>query len=301
MEPADTFEHAGLKVNILYEEFDQEHANPRNQDGNIGVMFCDYGGYTLGDEDAPDPRDQKLACDKCKGSGESELFEILDIRGYGRVLVRGGFSSRDAAEEWMEQTPRTAEESDTQWKVEPEDCPECEGGGEVEVGMVEYLVREHGARVILPLFVYEHSGITMRAGANLVTGSDNLVSRGRFAMDGAGWDTSTVGMIFDTAETRKACGFDEQHTITDEDIEKQLDEEVVYYAAYLEGAVYGYEVLDGDGEVLDSCWGFLEPECYKDDAYVKVEARDAAEYCAERIVDEKAEALRWACADVVTV
>ena len=301
MEPEETFEHAGLTVNILYEEFDTEHANPRDCDGKIGVMFCDYRGYTLGDDDAPDPREQTITCDKCKGSGESELFEVLDIRAYGRELVRGGFSGRDAAEEWVGLTPGTAESDKTQWMVAPEDCPECAGDGEREASPLEYLQKEHGARVVLPLFVYDHSGITMRTGANLLTGADNMVSRNRFVGDAAGWDTSTVGFIFDTAETRKECGFDEQHTITDEGIEEQLDDEVRYYAAYLEGQVFGYEVVDGEGEVLDACWGFLEPEVCKDDAYVKVEARSAAEYCAEQIVDEKAEALRWACADVVTV
>lgn len=268
MEPADTFEHAGLTVEILWEEFDTEHANPRSDDGHIGVMFCDYRGYTLGDDNSDDdPRDKQLDCDRCEGAGYVPWEEY-----------EGG--------------PADADEQDEM------PCPKCETRGYIEVSPIEYLVRERGARVILPLFVYEHGGITMRAGANLLTGADNMVSRNRFVGDAAGWDTSTVGFIFDTTETRKECGMEDA---TAEQIEPQLQDEVKYYAAYLEGQVFGYRIVDKDGEDLESCWGFLELNVHDDDAYVREQAREMAEYHRDQIANEKAEAYRWACADVVTV
>ena len=228
MDYIDTFEHVGLHVRIVHDE-DTEFANPRDYDGNLGKMFCDYRGYVLGDSDAPDPRDAD------------------DI---------------------------TVE------------------------GMVAYLKREFGARVVLPLFVYEHSGITMRAGGRLDTGDDNMRAAGRFMGDDAGWDTSTVGMIFDTAETRKEC---ECEDWDDERIEQDLRESVAYYAAYLEGNVYGYVVVDNDENVLESCWGYLELNVFDDDAYVRQAGRADAEVCARAIERERIEAAEMAARDIITI
>lgn len=300
----DTFEHAGLHVRILWEEHVDENDNPRtNQDGNVGVMFCDYRGYTLGDSDAPDPRDQKADCPKCEGTGMSGKWEVRDQI---YALIEEDFASCESAERYIE---RNQPDNGAAWHAEETNCTVCEGDGEVELSIVEYLVREHGAKVVLPLFVYEHSGITMSCGANLVTNEDSMRSKGRFVGDAAGWDTSTVGVIFDTTETREACG---QEDASVEDIAKQLSEEVAYYAAYLEGSVFGYEVVraepdeDGDvdlddGEVLDSCWGFLELNVHKDDAYVRTEAKWAAERCAKDIVREAELAADAAARDIVTV
>ena len=84
-----------------------------------------------------------------------------------------------------------------------------------------------GATVVLPLTLYDHSGITMYAGS------------------GSGWDTTLVGVIFDTPERRQTCG------VTDPDkIEQLLREEVKIYASYLEGMVYAYTVTNDEDEVV---------------------------------------------------
>lgn len=270
MDPADTFEHAGLGVRILWEEFDLEHANPRSDDGNIGVMFCEHSHYSLGDKDAEDPRGHETSCDRCEGEGE--VPEVL----------RDGLPST----------------------ITKMVCPKCEGVGEVEVSITDYL-KANGATVVLPLFLLDHSGITIRAGANLLTGADNFRRTGRFMGDDAGWDTSSVGIIYDTPETRK-----ELTDQSPEHVEDVLDEEVRLYAAYLEGSVYGYEIVeldedgevpDEDGKVLDSCWGFLEINVQREDAYVRQAAREAAE-CERELIDrETTEAAYWAARDVVTI
>lgn len=301
MSTFETFEHAGVTVKLYYEEHDTEHANPRSDDGNLGVMFCDYSGYKLGDADAPDPRDQRLQCERCEGSGEDPdgRYIVSNARAYGVEIVKVDFTSLASAERYIE---RNAPE-DSHWQAEPQSCPVCEGECDVEVSMIQYLKREHGARVIMPLFVYEHSGITMSVGGRLDTGEDNLVSRGRFNGDGAGWDTSAVGMIFDTTESREACGWVDggEHILTDEQIVTSLEEEVRYYAAYLEGQVYGYDIIGPDGETIGGCGGFLEPDIHKEDSYVREEARSEAESCAREIKREAELVFEWACRDVVTV
>ena len=152
------FEHAGLTVRICHDDT-PEWANPREHDGNLGVMFCDYRGYTLGDKDAPDPRGHATACRDCDGSGTIATFEIRDRDWcvWGGRHVRGGFPTLAAAERYMERHSPP----DASWLCRQEECPTCEGTGEVEASIIEHLRAELGATVILPLMVYEHSGITM--------------------------------------------------------------------------------------------------------------------------------------------
>ncbi len=107
------------------------------------------------------------------------------------------------------------------------------------------------ATVILPLYLYDHSGITMSVGH----AGDN-------PFDSAGWDSTNVGFIFTTpARVAELCG-SETYTPADyegtheEWIAEQLRAEVNTYDDYLTGSVYGYVVKDENGVELDSCWNF---------------------------------------------
>lgn len=106
--------------------------------------------------------------------------------------------------------------------------------------------REH---LILPLFMYEHGGITMRTSP--------------FSCP---WDSGQVGIIHVSHEDIAK----EYGEVTPETIERAtraLVGEVEDYDIFLRGDVYGYriveELVDEDGEVMktvdeiDSCWGFF--------------------------------------------
>lgn len=205
----------GIRVTVRYET-ETEHADPRQWD-NLGVMFCDYRGYSLGDEDAPDPRDRTATCQTCAGDGEDD---------------------------------------------EGDECLKCEGAGEIELSIYNYLKLEHGATVVLPLFLLDHSGLSMRAGEAF----GGMESRNRFVGDEAGWDTSLVGVIFDTNESREKIGTEPEH------VEEALRQEVETYDAYLQGAVYYWTVEDEDGEVLESCGGYVG-----EDDYALSEAKSTAQ------------------------
>lgn len=138
------------------------------------------------------------------------------------------------------------------------------GDYESEEQLVQSLREDRGARVVLPLYLLDHSGITMRAGDALTTRAD------AFACDPGGWDTSMVGFIIDTPETRKLHEIGED--TPDEEIARCLTEEVETYATYLEGGVVAYVVEDEDGTVLGSCHGFYSVE------YALEEGRADAEY-----------------------
>lgn len=115
----------------------------------------------------------------------------------------------------------------------PDESPEA---------ITKHLMRHHGATVVKPLYLYDHSGLSMSAGTNLVpiaSGRNEIVraeSRRAFIMDYGGWDTSIVGFIYDTEERRNATG------ISKESVEEAIDGEVKVYDQYLRGEVYYYSV-----------------------------------------------------------
>lgn len=98
----------------------------------------------------------------------------------------------------------------------------------------------------LPLYLYDHSGITM--------------STTPFSCP---WDSGQVGYIIVTREKaldewgRKKMSKDLRKRVFD-----VLRSEVEAYDQYLTGEVYGYEIETDDDE-LHSCWGFFgDPHDY---------------------------------------
>jgi hypothetical protein len=198
----------------IWSDDDQGVNDPRDW-SNVGTMFCDYPRYNLGDEDAPDPRDSAVECEACEGTGYAD---------------------------------KCGDERD--------ECEVCHGHGEIHRDIVTVLREDHGATVIMPLYVYEHSGITMRCGAPVgpMLTPDDVRSTGRFMGDDAGWDTSTVGFVWDTPKGRRECIGEDA---TPEQVEAALRSEVEVYASYLEGDVTGYTVEDDESGYHDSCGGFV--------------------------------------------
>lgn len=102
------------------------------------------------------------------------------------------------------------------------------------------ILRDHPGSVILPLYMYDHSGITM----NTVGYSCK-------------WDSGQVGFIYATPEAiRLAYGVKRITAVTRTKAQDSLVKEVSVYDKYISGEVYRYEVLNDDGDVIDSCGGF---------------------------------------------
>mgnify|MGYP001601435365 CR=1 FL=1 len=102
--------------------------------------------------------------------------------------------------------------------------------------------------VLLSLYLYDHSGITMSASS-----SGNPFS--------CPWDSGQVGWIYATKETiLKEYGEEGKNRITVSMKKKAthyLLNEVKVYDQYLTGEVYGYRVKDKNGEDIEGgCWGF---------------------------------------------
>jgi hypothetical protein len=98
--------------------------------------------------------------------------------------------------------------------------------------------------ISFPLYLYDHSGITIR----MSTPFD------------CKWDSGQVGYIFITMEKARS-EFSTPTNTNDAWVlsmaESCLDRETETYDKYLTGDIWGYVVEDSDGETLDSCWGYF--------------------------------------------
>lgn len=118
--------------------------------------------------------------------------------------------------------------------------------------------------ISLPLYLYDHSGITM--------------STKPFSCS---WDSGQVGWIYVTKEKiKEEYGVKKITKKILEQVTKVLISEVQNYDQYLTGDVWYYKIEDEDGEVIDSCGGFYGSD------YAEKEAKEQLEW---HIEDRKAE------------
>ena len=109
------------------------------------------------------------------------------------------------------------------------------------------LISSFGARVIMPLFLYEHGGMTMTVGDG-----------GQRYPFTDPWDAGQVGFIFMTDDAiREAFLVQDITPDTERRARGLMIAEVAEYDAYLRGECYSYVIRDIFDNVLDSCGGFL--------------------------------------------
>lgn len=147
--------------------------------------------------------------------------------------------------------------------------------------LARYLTLVQGAVGLRPLYLYDHSGISISAGSP--NPFDNpTVRRDEFGQ-GLGWDSSMVGFVYTTHERiTELCGDDPKYH-AEEWVNEQVSLEVRVYNDYLTGQVYGYIVAPGSDDE-ESCWGYLG------DPDAKGGCRDDAKAVAAGIAKERREA-----------
>lgn len=228
---------------------DDQPYNPREEGENFGTMVCWHRRHSLGDEHKyDDPSDflhDKLF-DIYSSYPSSEhgkpVYEYLKSGKAESAKLEYNRSTREwelqeqwfGGKEWSKSSsyPASLKGRDVpDWFLD--DCLSALKNSEMKE-----LLEQSGRFVILPLYLYDHSGITM--------------STGRFSCP---WDSGQVGWIYADADKIKK----EYGELTPENIEKAfhvLESEVETYDYYLTGQCYGYQLFEGDTEI-DSCWGFL--------------------------------------------
>jgi hypothetical protein len=203
---------------------DSDYENPRDWECHAGRMICWHPRYNLGDDhEYGDPAkfQRELACEADDDLEEkldrldNDVWEALYNRAY-----ENGCDDYDSRAEYANRFVRPR--IDKLIDAAMEGC------------------------VILPLYLMDHSGITM--------------SVGPFA---CGWDSGQVGWIICDKET-----IDRDFNGDRDLAEKCLLAEVMTYDQYLTGDVYGFIVEERDEddegeeawEHVDSCWGFYGPD-----------------------------------------
>lgn len=113
-----------------------------------------------------------------------------------------------------------------------------------------YLEAAEDAVVIMPLYLYDHSGIT--------------ISTSPFSCP---WDSGQVGFILARrCDVLKEWGRKRMSAKLLEQVRQCLLAEVEVYDKYLRGDTWGYIIEDESGEQLDSCWGFFGREAAEEAA-----------------------------------
>lgn len=124
-----------------------------------------------------------------------------------------------------------------------------------ELTMTDLFQRAERQAVILPLFLYDHSGLVMNT-----TGYH------------CPWDSGQVGYAHASlADIRKEYSVTRVSAKLRQKVTDVLRQEVATFSDYISGNVYGY-VVERDGEEIDACWGFIGDS----DGYVLQEARSVA-------------------------
>lgn len=116
----------------------------------------------------------------------------------------------------------------------------------------QFLYKEKNAVIVLPLYLYDHSGLRIKIGS-----FQGLLPQGH-----AEFDSGQVGFIYVDRQTL----IDEKLVGKGKKAENILKQEVETYNQYLSGNVYGFQVVTNkkcktcghtEEEVIDSCLGFL--------------------------------------------
>jgi hypothetical protein len=222
---------------------DDNPSNPR-EDSNVTTMLCWHDRYNLGDEN-PYKRESpehalKVLVAEYNPDFEEQLDDWWDKSSSSLQREHGeGFHYKSAYKSAM----RALHD-------------------EYMSKLLEEFEKHH---VYLPLYLYDHSGITM--------------STGRFSCP---WDSGQVGFIYISHDTaHKELGgeiFKDKTSWTDEKTarcKEILESDVTVYDQYITGDVYGFEMqklvyefeqpadenIDPEDDDLpwedgDSCWGF---------------------------------------------
>jgi hypothetical protein len=127
--------------------------------------------------------------------------------------------------------------------------------------------------VILPLYLYDHSGVSIRTDPAGFRASDSM-----------GWDWGCVGFVYvSKAKVRAEYSVRRISKRTLAKATEVLVAEVETYDDFISGRVYGYIVGDASDDYLDSCWGYYGLD------YCIEEAKAVADYLADQRDAERLE------------
>ncbi len=128
-----------------------------------------------------------------------------------------------------------------------------------------YLVKHEDAELILPLYMMDHSGLSIRTSCEQFRACDSMA-----------WDWGQIGFIYVSRKRMlEEWGRKNLTKAVLEKATKYLIGEVETYDQYSSGQVYCYAVKDSDDEVVDSLCGVYDLD------YCIEQAKEAADAAAK--------------------
>ena len=239
MELYESKEYRGRKINIYY---DEDPDSPRSWD-NVATFVCEYRDYSLGDEkNIEDEIDRlfnehvtsKAIIDYFVNTRHAELADDEDC----------GYSYKYQVK-WYD-----GELHDEYILADSTDDDKVAGEMAYEFGTGEklLLIEKSGDVAILPISLYDHSGITMWLGS-----TDWHVD--------SQWDCSSVGFAYIEKSIAESEGMLDPGEKYDHDWKKwayeRMKDEMHTYDQFLRGEVYGYMIENENGFEDGGCWGFF--------------------------------------------
>ena len=115
--------------------------------------------------------------------------------------------------------------------------------------MEKAIIKNEKPAIILPLYLYDHSGIT--------------ISTTPFSCK---WDSGQIGFVFISKDkVKNDYGVKRVTKKEIEKVTKVLLAELETYDLYMRGEVYGYTLINENGEIEDSCFGYYGVESILDE------------------------------------
>lgn len=220
-------------------ELDEDAVNPRKDYDHVTKMVCWHSRYNLGDEHSFDNPNHMIS-DLLGEYGMSDD----DARALCLAIVKSDKYGPSDYRSWIDG-----------WMGSYDSIHDCRREFVCEMIRQGYNPPEAMGVIennfyILPLHLYDHSGLTM--------------STGRFSCP---WDSGQVGWIY-ISKSSAAHNFGGYDNLDKRAIDI-LEAEVAEYDCYLRGSVYGFihEVAEADDDTdpddlvwddVDSCWGFYD-------------------------------------------
>jgi hypothetical protein len=235
----------------------------------------EYRGYTVRieqDEMAASPRDDRDNAGTLMFNGHPQLGDgIAEPMGHGRYMDYGEY-------EWSYECPRCEGEGQLDaWTDRARNCPKCAGEGFIRCNAVEWAQRTHDAGIAYALRFFD------------------------------GGPCVTLDVVGDDSDRANGIAFLPRSVIRDEwgkgpaahrKARAYLRVEIDEYAHYLRGDVWCADVLDADGETVDSLCGLIGDS---DADWIGQEARWMVDALADADAREAQSAAYWAARDVETV
>lgn len=140
--------------------------------------------------------------------------------------------------------PRAEEHSASSWEeyVCQEFFPKNREWPEDDDETFQIALKEFETNYIsLPVYLYDHSGLALNT-----TGFH------------CPWDSGQVGYIYISKDrAREEYGWRRLSKSRIKRIEGYLRGEIEIQNDFVSGSVYGYQIVDENDEIIDSCWGFF--------------------------------------------